>query len=370
MADGPKLDCRHYLGDRPCVYGSTCDDTCGDYAPIGTRVLVVKLAAAGDVLRSTAVLPGLRRALPTAHVTWVTEPAAVPLLQDHPFIDRLIPFGFGAWIELSRVRFDLVICLDKDPRAAAFSDSIPAADRRGFGLSEWGTVRALNDGAEYDLALGLSNERKFHENRSSYPEIVCGVADVPYEREPYVMALREDDAARASAFLASLPLRDPVIGLNVGAGPVFARKAWRTDGYADLSKRIRDALGGTALVLGGPNDRDRMEEVLRLADGTAVDGGLHPLGEFAAVVAQLDALVTGDTMALHIAVALGVPVVAIFGPTVPQEIDLYDRGAKVVSDIVCAPCYRRACDLEPNCMDAVSTDEVFAALEPLVREAP
>ncbi|MBD3367946.1 MAG: glycosyltransferase family 9 protein [Candidatus Eisenbacteria bacterium] len=367
MPNHPKLDCRHYIGDRPCRFGGPCDG-CEDYAPVGAKVLVVKLAAAGDVLRSTAVLPGIRETTERCHVTWVTEGPSVPLLEGHPLIDRLLVFGFDAWLELSRTTFDLVLCLDKDPRAAAFADSMQADARRGFGLSEWGTVRALNDGAEYDLALGLSNEMKFHENTLTYPEIVCRVAGVPYARQPYVMALGGESIVRADAFLETLTLKDPVIGLNVGAGPVFAKKAWTPAGYADLARRITAELEGSALVLGGPDDRPRMERVLELSGGAAVDGGLHPLAEFSALVGRLDALVTGDTMALHIAVALGVPVVAIFGPTVPQEIDLFDRGTKVVTSATCAPCYRRACDETPDCMDDVSVDEVFGTLRQVIGE--
>jgi len=368
MADGPKLDCRHYIGDRPCAFGGECDG-CEAYSPMGARILVVKLAAAGDVLRSTSILPGLRKAFEPSHITWVTEAPSLPLIGNHPLIDSVLVFGFDTWLTLSGRAFDLVVCLDKDPRAAAFADSMTAARRTGFGLSEWGTVRALNDGAAYDLDLGHSNRRKFHENTLSYPEIACGVADVEYAGEPYIMTLEPDAVDAARRFVDSLELTEPVVGLNVGAGPVFARKAWTVEGYAELARRVRERLGGTALVLGGPDDRDRMKDVLRLAGGTAVDGGLHELSVFAAVVGRLDALVTGDTMALHIAVALGVPVVAIFGPTVPQEIDLFGRGTKVVADIDCAPCYRRSCDIEPGCMDAVTPDAVYEALQGLVAEA-
>ncbi len=74
-------------------------------------------------------------------------------------------------------------------------------------------------------------------------------------------------------------------------------------------------------------------------------------------------------MALHIAIALGVPAVAVFGPTVPQEIDLFGRGRKVVSRLECAPCYRRSCDRSPSCMDAVPADEVLAALRDALADA-
>lgn len=71
---------------------------------------------------------------------------------------------------------------------------------------------------------------------------------------------------------------------------------------------------------------------------------------------------TGDTLALHVAVALRVPVVALFGPTCAQEIDLFGRGAKIVSALPCGPCYLRHCTKAPNCMDHIPVAEVERAV--------
>lgn len=362
MNDPERRDCRHFIGDRPCGRGTECAE-CADYDPMGTRIVVVKLAAAGDVLRTAAILPPLKREYPRSHVTWVADEAALPLIDGHPLVDRAMPFDFTTWLTLSAEEFDLVLSLDKEPRAAAFAGGLRASERRGFALSRWGTLTALNDGAQYDLDLGRSNDKKFNGNALSAPEIFCGVAGLTYAGEPYELALPDASIDRARTFLDSHALADPVVGLNVGAGPVFANKAWTTEGYGELARRVRDELGGTALVLGGPADRERMTSVVEASDGAAVDGGTHELLDFAAIVGSMDALVTGDTMALHLAVALGVPTVVIFGPTVPQEIELYGRGHKIVSSADCAPCYARSCDRTPSCMDVVTPDEVFDALE-------
>ncbi len=149
----------------------------------------------------------------------------------------------------------------------------------------------------------------------------------------------------------------------MGAGRVFANKAWTPDGYAALADAVRERLGGTAIVLGGPDDRERAEAVMALAPETTVDGGLHEVLDFAAIVGMLDAVVTGDTMAMHIAIALGVPTVVLFGPSAPQEIELFGAGTKVLTPLDCSPCYRRACDVCPSCMDAIGVEEVFSALK-------
>ncbi len=356
-----RYDCRYFLGDRPCVHGGQCDG-CERYSPMGTRILIVKLAAAGDVLRTAAILPPLKRKHPESHITWVTDASSLPLMLLNPYLDRVMPFDFSTFIELRGQRFDMVVCLDKEPRAAAFAAQVPAERRFGYGLTEWGTVRPLDERASYDFELGLSNERKFHENTRTAPDIFCEIAGVRSEGEPYMLVLPDASIEAARTFLDELNPPELLVGLNVGAGGVFANKAWTPEGYAEVARRVKAELGGRCIVLGGEADRDRMELVLSLAEGCALDGGTHPILDFAAIVGRLDALVTGDTLALHLAVALGVPVVALFGPTVPQEIDLFGRGRKVVSQADCAPCYLRSCERSPSCMDAIGADEVMAAL--------
>ncbi len=359
--DSPRLDCRHFMGDRPCVHGGPCDG-CEHYSPMGTRVLIVKLAAAGDVLRATSVLPPLKRKHGESHVTWVADAQALPLVAGNPFVDRAVPFGFEAWLALSRESFDVGICLDKEPRAAAFMASLDVEERMGFGLSRWGTIEPLNEGARYDYALGLSNRMKFEENRKTYPEIFCQIAGLPYAGDPYALFLPEGSIEYARSWLSRVDASEPLVGLNVGAGGVFANKAWTAEAYAALAKRIAGEMGGTPVVLGGPDDREKALSVLGMAGGAAVDGGTHDLLDFAGIVAVMDAVVTGDTLAMHMAIALEVPVVVIVGPTVPQEIGFHGPGRVVVSRAECAPCYRRACDVSPSCMDAVAVDEVETAL--------
>lgn len=362
-----RYDCRFYLGDRPCGRAAECEG-CPHYAPQGDRILVVKLAAAGDVLRATAILPPLKRKYPRSHVTWVADEAAVPLIAHNPRIDRVMPFGFESWLRLSCESFDVAIGLDKEPRAAALVRSIRAEQSLGFGLSRWGTIEPLNDGALYDLVLGLSDEMKFHVNTKTYPEIFCGIAELAYRGEPYELTLPASSVEYARRFVDELGPAEPLVGLNVGSGAVFANKAWTPRGFADLARIVAGRLGGTPLVLGGEADREAVGEVLRLADGVAVDGGVHELLDFCGIVGSLDAIVTGDTMAMHVAIALGVPVVAVFGPTVPQEIAIYGPGRKIVSGAECSPCYRRSCDESPSCMDLVTVEDVAGALEEVLAE--
>jgi heptosyltransferase-2 len=78
-------------------------------------------------------------------------------------------------------------------------------------------------------------------------------------------------------------------------------------------------------------------------------------------------MVTGDTLAMHVAIGLKVPVVVILGATCHQEIELYGRGAKIVSDFECSPCYRSVCPKQATCMDSISVDTVFDAVARLLK---
>lgn len=96
-----RLDCRYFLGDRPCKFKRTCPG-CDPYSPMGKRILIVKLAAIGDVLRTTPLLSGLKRAYPQSHITWIVDKEAFPLLQNITLIDRLLPFDFPPSCRWSR----------------------------------------------------------------------------------------------------------------------------------------------------------------------------------------------------------------------------------------------------------------------------
>ena len=89
---------------------------------------------------------------------------------------------------------------------------------------------------------------------------------------------------------------------------------------------------------------------------------------FAALCQRCAVVLTGDTLGLHVALAVETPVIAFFGPTCEQEIDIYGQGEKLNTSLDCAPCYRRACDVSPSCMESIELSTVQAALKRLLGE--
>jgi len=360
-------DCKYYLGDRPCRYGQRC--RCEHYVPRRPRIAIIKLGALGDVVRTACLLPTLKELYPDSHITWVSKPNGVRILRGHPQIDRLMAFDAETMLILSRQRFDLVLSLDKEPGPAALCNALACDDKRGIGLSEWGTPVPINPACEPYFELGLDNDLKFHRNRKTYPQLIHEALGLGYIRRPYRLYPPGDALRRASQRVA--PWRaeaaGPLVGLNTGAGSVFANKAPSPARWVAIGRALLER-GCSIVLLGGPDEAAMNAWIAERLDGAVHDiGGDNTEPQFVALVGQCDAVITGDTFALHAAVARRVPTVALFGPTCPQEIDLFDLGRKLVAPVDCAPCYRRWCDRPQSCMDAISVASVADAVEALCR---
>lgn len=363
-----KTDCRFWRGDKPCPQNRLCGG-CQAYQKLGPRILIIKMGARGDVLRTTPLLAGLRKKYgEDAHITWITAPESVELLQNLPGLDLLLALDIPSLLAVQGRCFDLVVCLDKEPWALALAEIVRASLKMGWGIAAdgVGTPSVLNPEAAYSLALGVSDDLKFKKNDKTYMQIIFEAVGLTYHQEPYQFILTDQDRAKAREFFAhrGCPPATPVLGLFTGCGQAFKRKRWTEEGFAGLIRRAQEVLGARVLLLGGPEERDINERIRTLAGVKVMDThGEHSVREFAAFIEACRMIVTGDTLALHLAIALQRPVVAIFGPTCAQEVDLFGRGEKVVSPVPCAPCYQATCMEKPTCMEAISLDLVWDALQ-------
>jgi heptosyltransferase-2 len=117
------------------------------------------------------------------------------------------------------------------------------------------------------------------------------------------------------------------------------------------------------LLLGGPEEVERNQILKESCGDLVIHAGHHPLRKFAALVQQTHLLLTADTLALHIGLALDRQIIALFGPTSHAEIDLCGLGEKLFANLDCLVCYRSDCDRSPNCMDLLEPETVLAAIE-------
>ena len=365
-------ECRFFRGDRPCVFNLPSCRKCPHFLPRGRSILIIKLSAIGDVLRTTPLLEGLKKRFPRSHITWLTDVSAACLLQENPLIDRLLCYNSESVTYLRSREFDFLICLDKEEKAAALASVLPARAKAGFGIDRrLGVVRALTRAGRYALSLGVCDELKFRVNRKTYQEMIFEAAGLKYRGEGYSLPLAPQDIDYAQEFLSGLGIRpgDKLIGLNTGSGDAFAHKTWDEAGFASLIEKISGQMpDAVILLLGGRKEAGLNARLaVRFSKEKVHDaGGYQSLPRFAALIGRCSVLVSGDTTAMHIAIALRVPVAVVFGSTCESEIDLYGRGLKIFSTLNCRPCYKKECDKTVNCMNSISTGEVFSALRGLL----
>jgi ADP-heptose:LPS heptosyltransferase len=362
----PAVDCRFFLGDRPCVWhkrlGSVC--TCDRYEPVQHRVLMIKLDAMGDVLRTTALLPAIAEERPGTAITWITRPESTPLLANNPYVTEVVAYGADSLVHLLARRFDRIINLDAGKTSAGLAALADAPRKDGFVLDPLGHVVATNAAAQAWLETGIDDERK-RRGTATYQARMLEILGLPDRAAGYVFELRADERSAGEQALVALGLdrNRPIVGLNTGAGGRWPLKQWREDGLLELIRRLHGERHVQCVLLGGPAEADRNRRLQQAAGVPVVDAGCHhPVRHFAALTACCDVVVTGDTLAMHVALALRRRTVVLFGPTSAPEIELYGLGEKVVPDMTCLSCYKTACDFVPNCMDLISTDMVAAAV--------
>lgn len=344
--------CRLFTGYRPCVHRRSCVG-CPHLDPVGSQILLINLDGLGDVLRSTALLPPLRSAFPGCRVHWLTRERARPLIENHPLLDRVHCIEHEGIQEVECMEFDHVLNVDRSRLAAGLATRLRAKDRRGFGLEPHGNIVPFNPEARYLYDCGLDDDLKFRRNTLSVPEMTTLALGLPYRREPYRLHLAG----------GAIPGPSRRVGFNTGSNPGFPRKRLDLDTIEATIRQVSAFTAEPVLLLGGVEDWERNQALQeRLGDrvewearpGTVMDGALQ--------VARCSVVVSGDSLGLHLAIGLGRYVVAWFGLTCPQEIDVFDRGVRVLADVDCAPCWRRSCDREPACNRSVDPDLLARAV--------
>lgn len=328
------------------------------------KILIIKLASAGDVLRTTSLLSGLKNKYPRSDVTWIVESRSRELLEGNTSIDRVLVYTEKNAGLLKAEGFDLVISLDKAVEAVSLAMHIKAPEKYGYGLDKEGALCPLSKEAEYSYLLGIDDELKFFKNRKTYQELIFETTKLDYKNNPYELALDKKHIDFADNFFKRHKLikNDVVVGINTGAGKVFANKNLRKEKIVELVELLHEKLRVKIVLLGGPLEKEINEYVKKTSGAKAINSGCgNSLKEFAALINNCALIVAADTFALHAAIALKKPVVALFGPTCPQEIDLYGRGCKIITEAKCAPCYKNKCGKKPTCMDKIDLNTIVDA---------
>ena len=340
-----------------------------------TNLALIKTGALGDVVRTTALLPGLRRQNPDLELTWITAAEATDLVQGHPNVARVVTIDEPADAAWRRESYDWVLCLDDGLAECRLASSLLAARRSGGYEAADGTQRYTDDVAPW-FGMGLLRPEKQggleyanllkKANRETFGAIFYRALGLPGPVARPFVPLEPARVVKARSWLERTGLSRiaPRIGLNTGAGGRWRFKSWGEEQTADLAGRLVDEFGAVVVVLGGPAEQARNQSIVSAAGSPNVVATPNDLGllDFTALIDQCDLLVTSDSLALHLGVARRRPVVPFFGPTSDAEIDLYGCGEKVVTPLGCRCCYLSDCAVRPHCMQSISAQDLIQAI--------
>jgi len=321
------------------------------------RILVRATNWVGDAVMSLPALEAIRGRFPEARITILAKPWVADLYARETFANDVILYTGGSRLQtarrLRRERFDCAILLQNafDAALIAWLAGIPnrigySRDGRGFLLTR--AVRVPKSGE-------IPRHQRFY-----YLELLL--------RAGLIEALPECDAIRLHA--PAGVARKRLIGVSPGAAYGTAKR-WLPERFAAAAVALAEKRGAAVALFGSKDERPLCEEIAGMMNGHAAVknyAGETTLAQFIELAAGCELFLTNDSGAMHIASALGIPTVAIFGATDDTTTGPTGRLARVVREPVeCSPCLLRQCPIDHRCMTRVSADRVVkAALELLL----
>jgi len=336
------------------------------------RVLLLRLERIGDLLMALPGVAAVRALAPQARIDLVVGSWNEDLARAIPFVDTVetldaawlarrgeglkVPALVGAARRWRQRHYDLAINFEPDVRSNLMIAVAGASWAAGY--------RSAGGGALLDQALDYDPRAHTTDNAVRLVSTVFGSAAQSSSHS--LLTIPEEHRRRAEAIVGPRP--GPLIALHVSGGrPV---KQWPPERFAEVARQLAVERRATILLTGSPADRPLIDELTRgLPAGSYVDTSTADnLLTVAALLAQADLLITGDTGPMHLAAAVGTPIVAVFGPSDPRRYaprGPHDRVVRV--DLACAPCNRirlppARCRVgTPDCLMGVSIAAVLQA---------
>lgn len=347
------------------------------------NILLVRLRLVGDVVFTTPAIRALRRHYPDANISYIVEEEAAPVVRGNPHLDEVIvvcsPRATGrlrsdlALVRRLRAeRYDLAIDFHCGPRSSLLTWLSGAPKRIGFEVA----------GRSWMYTTRVARPRTLRPRHSVDTQwdllLPLGIAPSDPETDPTEMVADPAAAATVDRRLADAGVkrRAPMVVVHVSAGNPFRR--WPAESFVDLICRLASANPGRRIVLtSGPSDAGAATRVADLARArlpaaereAVLTIGEFDLSELRALIGRASVYIGGDSGPLHVAGTTGVPVVGLYGPTLPVRSRPWRKPSFVsevaeVGPLPCRPCNQRRC--EPGdfrCLTGISAGSVAELAE-------
>jgi len=318
-----------------------------------SRTLIIKPSSMGDVVQALPVLTALKEAHPAAHVSWLVARPFAGILEGHPRLDDVLLFDrrrFGRFTlsvtvaaeflaflkDLRRRRFTTVIDLQGLFRSGLLAMASGAPTRVGFREAREGAPLFYTD----EVSTGRREMHAVDRYLAAARRMGLGM---PQATDHLPVSAEARGAARRLLAGQGLGPGEPFV--VVCAHARWLTKQWPPDRFAQVLDRMRSQTAARAVLIGSAEAVANGRAVAQAMTEPPIDlTNRTTLKELVAVIAEARAMVTNDSGPMHVAAAVGTPVVAIFGPTNPRRTGPYGPGHRVLGGrAACSPCYRRQC---------------------------
>jgi lipopolysaccharide heptosyltransferase I len=330
------------------------------------RIALIKPSALGDIVHSLPVLTALRSRFPSARITWVVNRAYEPLLRGHPDLDDTLPFDRGVtrggWLRAARSaadfflrlrRLDCDLTIDLQGLFRSGLMALATGARRRVGLA------STREGARWFYTDAVAGPGRAHLHAVDRYWLVAEAFGAGGQPRQFRLAIDPDAATWADDLLRPCPRP----WLVVGAGSRWPTKRWPTRHFATLAARAQSTFGGTVVFVGAADEVPLSAAVRAGLDGPSLDlSGRTTIPQLVALLARADAMLANDTGPLHLAVALGRPVVAPYTCTKVRLTGPYGQARRAVETTVwCAGSYLRKC-ARLECMAELTPERLWPVL--------
>ena len=307
------------------------------------RILIIKPSSLGDIIHALPTLAALRDRFPSAHIAWLVKRQWAGLLERVDGLDRIWPIELGlqGWLRmvspLRAAAFDLVIDLQGLFRSGVMAWLTGCPTRIGFANAREGSPVCYTQRVAVPMTDMHAVDR--------YLLIASAVGASPTGAPEFRTRLLPTDHERIAQLLKGCGLAPGARWIAMHVSARWDTKRWPSEHFAAAADALQgEGLGPVALI-GGPHDQGATQAVLRRMQSAPIDltGQTGP-ELLPALLASASLLVTNDSGPMHIAAAMGTPVVAVFGPTSPRRTGPYGTEHRVfTSGVSCSPCYSRTC---------------------------
>ena len=323
------------------------------------KILIIKLGAKGDVVRTLPLLLAIKKKYPDSEITWITKKQCVEIIETSPYIDKIFSFPIN-----TNEKFDVLYNFDIDSEAAKLAGEIKADKKYGFVLDK-GYPTALNFPSEYYLNTFFDDELKIS-NKKTYQQIMFEVAELPYRKQHCQIYLTDQDKQYAKDFVAQNKINSAkLIGLNIGSSKRWPSKQWH-------KKRIKEFIikanekGHEVLLLGGPDEIEDHKKILKELEEQGIkiyrNNPLNSDRQFAALIDICKEIISGDTFAMHVALAMKKPTIGLFFCTSPNEVEDYNLLIKIVSPKLYEFFPEKSDQYSEDLTKSISAEEVLNSL--------